>query len=187
MVHGCNTMWKIKNQPSNSTSCSDNVLRLLVLVVGKLYWGLQVTSSFSIWGCILKGCFERGTFWRAKLQLKGIEDFNLEHCIQDMQNQWTDAWIKREGTNIACEHVGNSSWGESGTRLAQTSVGLVMPFFYTIWRIMMKDSTFLDTCRVCCVQVCSVHMHFNVKGFKIITLHSNFQTFLQHFTQKKTR
>ena len=27
-------------------------------------------------------------------------------------------------------------------------------------------------------EVCT--MHFNVKGFKIITVHSNFQTFLQH-------
>ena len=34
------------------------------------------------------------------------------------------------------------------------------------------------------VKVWSVHMHFNVKGFKIITLHSNFHTFLQHFTKK---
>ena len=34
------------------------------------------------------------------------------------------------------------------------------------------------------VQVWSVYMQFNVKGFKIITLHSNFQTFLQHFTKK---
>jgi hypothetical protein len=32
------------------------------------------------------------------------------------------------------------------------------------------------------VQVWSMHMHFNVKGLQIITLHSNFQTFLQHFT-----
>ena len=38
-------------------------------------------SSFSIRGCVLKGCFEKGRiFWRAKSRLKGIEDFNLEHC-----------------------------------------------------------------------------------------------------------
>jgi hypothetical protein len=71
---------QIKNQPSNSTSCSDNALRLLVLVVGILYRGLQGTSPYSIWGCALKGCFKRGIFWRAKSRLKGIEDFNLEHC-----------------------------------------------------------------------------------------------------------
>ena len=41
--------------------------------------GLQVTSSFSIWGGILEGCFERGIFERAKSRLKGIEDFSLEH------------------------------------------------------------------------------------------------------------
>jgi hypothetical protein len=31
------TCRKIKNQPSDSTSCSDNALCLLVLVVGKIY------------------------------------------------------------------------------------------------------------------------------------------------------
>ena len=82
MVYVSNsTIWRIKNQPSNSTSCSDNdALRLLVLLVTyRLYWGLQVTSSYSIWSCVVKGCFERGIFWRAKSHLKGIEDFNLEH------------------------------------------------------------------------------------------------------------
>jgi hypothetical protein len=80
MVHVSSTIWRVRNQPSNSTSCNDNALHLLVRVVGKLHWGLQVTtSSCSIWGCILKGCFERGIFGRAKLRLKGIEDFNLEH------------------------------------------------------------------------------------------------------------
>ena len=54
MVHVSNTMWRIKNEPSNSTSCSHNALHLLVLVAGILYWGLQLTSSFSIWGCVLK-------------------------------------------------------------------------------------------------------------------------------------
>ena len=38
-----------------------------------------MTSSFSIWGCVLKGCFHRGIFRRAKSSLKGTEDFNLEH------------------------------------------------------------------------------------------------------------
>ena len=38
-----------------------------------LYWGLQVMCR------VLKGCFERGIFWRAKSCLKGIEDFHLEH------------------------------------------------------------------------------------------------------------
>ena len=73
---------EFKNQPSNSTSCSDNALCLLVLVTCILYWGFQVTSLFSIWGCVLKGCFERGIFWRARSRLKGIEDFNLEHWSQ---------------------------------------------------------------------------------------------------------
>ena len=82
MVHVSSTMWRTKKQPSNSTSCSNNALHLLVVVAGRLYRGLQVMSSFSIWGCIVKGCFEIGIFWRAKLHLKGIEDVNLEHWNQ---------------------------------------------------------------------------------------------------------
>ena len=78
-VHVSSIMWIIKNQPSNSTSCSDNAIHLLVLVANILYWGLQVTSLFSNWGCVSKGCFGGGIFWRAKSNLKGIEDFNLEH------------------------------------------------------------------------------------------------------------
>jgi hypothetical protein len=80
MIHVSNTMWRIKKQPSNSTSRSDNALCLLVLVTGILRWRLQVMSSFSIWGCVSKGYFERGIFRRAISHLKGIEDdFNLEH------------------------------------------------------------------------------------------------------------
>ena len=62
-VYVSSTMWRNKNQPSNSsTSCSDNALHLHILVAGRLYWGLRETSSFSIWGCVLKGYFERGIF-----------------------------------------------------------------------------------------------------------------------------
>ena len=78
-LHGTCFRYNVKSYESDSISCSDNTLRLLVLVAAILYWGLQVTSSFSIWGRVLKGCFERGIFWRAKSRLKGIEDFNLEH------------------------------------------------------------------------------------------------------------
>ena len=83
MVDVFSTLWRIKNEPSNSTSCSDNVLCLLVLVACRLYWGLQVMFAFSV----LKGCLERGIFWRAKSRLKSIEDFNLEHCskLQPLQ------------------------------------------------------------------------------------------------------
>ena len=38
----------------------------------------------SMWGSVMKGCFERGIFQRAKSRLKGIEDFNIEHWLQDI-------------------------------------------------------------------------------------------------------
>ena len=44
------------------TPLLDNAFHLLVLVAGRLYWGLQVMSSFPIRGCVLKACFERGIF-----------------------------------------------------------------------------------------------------------------------------
>jgi hypothetical protein len=71
MIHVSNTMWRIKNQPSNSTSCNDNALRLSVLVASILYWGLQVTSSFSTWGCVMKDCFERGIYLKGQIMFEG--------------------------------------------------------------------------------------------------------------------
>jgi hypothetical protein len=53
---------ELRNQQSNSTSCSENALRSLVHVAGRLYGGLRAMSSFSNWGCVLKGYFERGIF-----------------------------------------------------------------------------------------------------------------------------
>ena len=97
MVHVSSTMWRIKNQPSNSTSCSDNALHLLVLVTCNLYWGLQVTSSFSIWGCILKGQITFEGHWRHQSWTLGVrfttastgwqmlrERFNKEHDIMSV-------------------------------------------------------------------------------------------------------
>ena len=72
VVHVFSTMWRIKNQACNPTSCSDNALQFLVLVADRLYWGLQVTtSSFSIWSCVPKGYWREVYFeghyrvWRA--------------------------------------------------------------------------------------------------------------------------
>jgi hypothetical protein len=92
IVHVSSTMWRIKNQPSNCISCNDNALHLLVLVVAILYWGLQVTSSFSTEGCVLKGCFQRGIICRAKTRLKGIKDFNLETFLT-VPCHW-QSWVK---------------------------------------------------------------------------------------------
>ena len=63
MVHVSSTLWRIKNQPSNYTSCSDQCPTLVGSCGGQI---ILMTSSdvfISIWGCVLKGCFERGMFW----------------------------------------------------------------------------------------------------------------------------
>jgi hypothetical protein len=56
-LHGTCFQDNEKNQESTiyPTCCSDNVLCLLILVTCRLYRGLQLTSSFSIWSCVLKG------------------------------------------------------------------------------------------------------------------------------------
>ena len=51
--------------------------------IGDFKWRLH----FSSWRCILKGCFERGIFWRTKSSLNGIKDFNLEH-MKHMIKAW---------------------------------------------------------------------------------------------------
>jgi hypothetical protein len=78
MVHVCTTMWKIKNQPSSSTFRSDNALRLLILVVGRLYYrGLQVTSSFQL-GLRFEGLFwERNTL-KGQIAFEG--HWRLQSC-----------------------------------------------------------------------------------------------------------
>ena len=76
--------WRMKNRPSNSTACSDSAQALVRSCGGqiRLRTSSDVFVSFSIWGCVLTGCVERGMFWRAKPRLKGIGDFNLERCFQ---------------------------------------------------------------------------------------------------------
>jgi hypothetical protein len=66
MVHVSSTMWSIKNQPSNSISYSNNVIRLLVLVVhGHII--LRTSSDVFIFYLGLR--FE-GLFWERYI-LKG--------------------------------------------------------------------------------------------------------------------
>ena len=147
MVHDSNTMWRMNNRPSNSTSGSDNALRLLLLVTGKFYWGLQVTSSFSIRGCILKGCFERGIFCWTNSCLKGIEDFNLEHCLH---STWTllppkdslhNAYIPWYGTMPTIQ--------KKNTKLIKQFSTFPLPTF--TWAPWTRDSSPLKT-RVHCIE-----------------------------------
>jgi hypothetical protein len=46
MVHVSNTMWRIENRPSNSTSCGDNALRLFVSC--SMYIIVRISSDIFI-------------------------------------------------------------------------------------------------------------------------------------------
>ena len=71
MVNVSNTTWRIKTQPSISTSCSDNALSLLVLVACISYWGLQWRLHFqfgvAFWRVVLREVYFEGPHrvWRA--------------------------------------------------------------------------------------------------------------------------
>ena len=58
------------NHASNST-CNDNTLRLLVLVRRRLYWRLQVTSSFLTLGLHFEGFFLREVYFEGPHVFEG--------------------------------------------------------------------------------------------------------------------
>ena len=83
MAHVSRTMWRIRNQPSNSTSCSVNALRLLVLVTGLLYWGLQVMSTTSILGLRFEGLFRERNILKGQIVFEGhwrLQSWTLLLC-----------------------------------------------------------------------------------------------------------
>ena len=82
-----------------STSCSGNALRLLVLVAGILHWGLQVTSSFSIWGRISKSCFERCIFEGPNHVQRALKTSNFEH------SPITKFWLLWWSWKVRCTDV----------------------------------------------------------------------------------
>ena len=63
-----------KNQPSNSTSCSDNAHACWFLWCVHYIQDLKWRLHFQI------GVAFEGLFWERNIILKGVEDFNLEHC-----------------------------------------------------------------------------------------------------------
>ena len=73
VIYVSSTMWRIKNQPSNSISCGDNaLLRLLLLVAGSLYQELQVTSSFCNLELRFEGLFcERCNILKGRIACEG--------------------------------------------------------------------------------------------------------------------
>ena len=76
VVHVSNTMWRIKNQPSNSMPYACWFL-WRAYNIEDFKWRLHFHFGVAFWRVV----FEIGMFWRAKPHWKGIEDFNLEHCL----------------------------------------------------------------------------------------------------------
>ena len=96
MVHVFSTMWRIKNQPSNSTSCSDNALRFVSSCGGLSMFrtssdvfifnmGLRFKGLF--WErYILKGQIAFEGHWRLqswKLQPVEVQDFRINRSSFD--------------------------------------------------------------------------------------------------------
>ena len=105
-----------------------SALRLLMLVTCKVYWRLQVTSSFSIRGCIWEGCFGRGIVWRAKSCSKGIEDFNLGTLSQlsllipdSILLTYSHGHFTHEAQSPWPLHFKHSLWWETWSRSESTS------------------------------------------------------------------
>ena len=90
MIHASNTMWRIKNQPSNSTSYNDSALRLLVLVMGiyteDFMWRHRFQFRVELGRVVLKDILY--TFEGAKSCSKGIKDFSFEHCVNGVERDW---------------------------------------------------------------------------------------------------
>ena len=64
-VHVFSTMWRVKSRSCSSTTCSDNALRLLVLVAGKLYvedfkWRLHFQFRVAFWRVVLTEAYFEG-------------------------------------------------------------------------------------------------------------------------------
>ena len=65
MVHVSNTMWRIKNQLSNSTSCSDNALQVLwEYYIEDFMWCLHFQFGVAFWRVVLKGQITFEGHWR---------------------------------------------------------------------------------------------------------------------------
>ena len=70
MIYVSSTMWRIKNQPSNSTSCNDNTLRLLVLVVGRYIENFTCHLHFNL-GLRFEGLFWERYILKGQIAFKG--------------------------------------------------------------------------------------------------------------------
>ena len=88
MVHVFSSMWRIKNQPSNPNSCSDNALCWLVgsCVGQSMLRTLSDVFNFDLGLCFEGVVLREICFEGPHCVWKGIEDFNLEHC----------RWVSRE-------------------------------------------------------------------------------------------
>ena len=78
VVHVLSTMWRIKNQPSNCTSWSDNALRLLVVVAGRVYISRTSSDIFILnLGLRLKGCFLREVYFEGPNCIWSLQSWKL--------------------------------------------------------------------------------------------------------------
>jgi hypothetical protein len=73
-------------------------------------WRLHVQSKVAFWRVF----WERGIFWRATSRLKGIEDFNLEHCRSS---------VTRPQSVLSVHCLGAILCGDTGFQVCEQTTG----------------------------------------------------------------
>ena len=133
-LYGICFQYNVKNwdQPSNSTSCSDNALCLLVLVVDTVYWGLQVTSSNAIWPFKIYLSQNNSSQRNPKLKMKGIEDFNLEHWLQGSAKLVMDGNLKPSSPMCELCHMAGSRDPMRHVAVISRPRPWLSPFLYSL-------------------------------------------------------
>ena len=85
---------------------------------------------FQIGGCVLKRCFEGGIFWRAKLLLKGIKDFDLKNWTWPWNCENPEEWVQRPSQHTSkimyCSHKPSSVvWSHMWPGPQPTAISMV--------------------------------------------------------------
>ena len=176
----------------NPKPCSDNTLCLLTLVPSKLYWGLQVTSSFSIWGCHFEGRVWERYILKGQITFEGHRrrqsgTLVTQHCKctyyisrQCKEDEYMACHATRLGASLECEtlpfrappsllHVGNSRLQHGIHRTLEPWMESFLFLAWLAFRLQSLPCPYYSFLRgpLASVQDWSSHMSLILKGSQI--------------------